>query len=76
MTETITSKSLEVFATRGLGPYLDLADQIKTKAAEFLDLIDRIPEAKFDGTVARYKNLAKTEIENSVMWATKACSRV
>lgn len=76
MTTEITQASLEVFASKGLGPYVDLADQIKSKAAEYLDLLAKIPEAKFDGTVSRYKNLATTNIENSVMWAVKACSRV
>ena len=41
-----------------------LIDAIKSKAEELEDLIDRLKEG-------RYKSLALTSLEESVMWAVK-----
>ena len=51
-----------------------LHDEIKAKAEELERLIDRVaaaPAANY-ATVARYKALALTSLEESIMWAVKA----
>ncbi|MDX5412843.1 MAG: hypothetical protein LPK02_07325 [Rhodobacterales bacterium] len=56
----------------------DLVTKIKTKAAELIDLIDRIPsdrESHRGNEVGRLKALAQTEIENGAMWAVKAATK-
>ncbi len=60
-----------------------VVDQIKTKAAELIDLINDIPlplvsnqEMALHGNeIARLKALAQTAIEEGAMWAVKAATK-
>jgi len=55
-----------------------LVDQIKTKAAEFIDLCAMNMDANRDkqgyGEVARLWSLAMTHAEDAAMWAVKAAT--
>ena len=58
-------------------------DEIKAKAAELIDLIDRLPATRRDtgasevraDEVGRLKALAQTAIEDGAMWAVKAATK-
>jgi hypothetical protein len=55
-----------------------MVDNIKTKAAELIDLVDRIIALAYPETeneVARLKALAQTHIEDGAMWAVKAATK-
>lgn len=55
-----------------------MVDQIKSKAAELIDLIDTIPsdrESERGNEAGRLKALAQTEIESAAMWAVKAATK-
>ena len=49
-------------------------DEIKTAAAELIDLIADIPDEGIDER-KRLKALAQTEVESAAMWAVKAATK-
>jgi hypothetical protein len=49
-------------------------DEIKTPAAELIDLIEDIPDVEMDER-KRLKALAQTEVESAAMWAVKAATK-
>lgn len=51
----------------------DLVDQIKNRAAEFIDLCEALKNENATGEKIRLVSLAQTEAENASMWAVKAC---
>jgi hypothetical protein len=61
----------------------DMVGQIKRKAADLIDFIDRIPvpavdsldSAMYSNEVARLKALAQTDIETAAMHAVKAATK-
>jgi hypothetical protein len=55
-----------------------VVDQIKSKAAELIDLVDAIPsdrETAQGKEAGRLKALAQTAIEEAAMWAVKAATK-
>lgn len=55
-----------------------MVDQIKSRAAELIDLIDSIPsdrETERGNEAGRLKAIAQTEIESAAMWAVKAATK-
>lgn len=53
-------------------------DDIKTRAASLIDLIDTIPsdrESTLGNEKGRLKSLAKTAVEEAAMWAVKAATK-
>lgn len=57
----------------------DVVNQIKTKSAELINLIDGLTakeglNGKELGEYVRLKSLAMTDIENGAMWAVKAAT--
>lgn len=65
---------LAVFESRGLNGLEPNVEALKRAAAHFMWEIDQIPHHNPE-ELLRYKSLAKTSLEESVMWAVKACSR-
>jgi hypothetical protein len=77
----------EVFESRGLGGREALMEDIKTKAGELDELLRQVAADITTGTSAsteyavrprecqRLTALARTSLEQSVMWAVKAISR-
>ena len=56
----------------------DKVAQIKSAAADLIDLIESIPQHPFldvDAEVRRLKALAQTAIEEGAMWAVKAATK-
>lgn len=56
----------------------DLVGQIKRRAADLIDLIDTISDARESGAepeVNRCKALAQTGVEEAAMWAVKAATK-
>ena len=58
---------------------VDMVGQIKSKAADLIDLIETIPESfmspQQETEVRRLKALAETEVEVAAMWAVKAATK-
>lgn len=67
--------NLKTFETRGFGSYEGLVNQIKEAAAVVLTAFSKISIPSGNAEAARLVSLAKTNLEQSVMWATKAVSR-
>lgn len=64
------------FASLGLGGQESYVEDIKSKATALWIAIDRVGESRPTTEEAhRLKALAKTALEESVMWAVKAVSR-
>ena len=56
----------------------DKVAQIKSAAADLIDLIESIPQHPFldtDAEIMRLKALAQTAIEEGAMWAVKAATK-
>ena len=56
----------------------DKVSQIKSAAADLIDLIESIPQHPFldtDAEIMRLKALAQTAIEEGAMWAVKAATK-
>lgn len=69
-----TDKAYKVFAGRPVtDDQITTIETIKTQAAMLWDTLDKITSENADA--GRLVSLAKTELEKSVMWATKAISR-
>lgn len=65
---------IEVFESRGLHGKEELVEQVKAKAGELFDLINSATNDP--GTEGgRMYALAKTNLEQSVMWFVKGVSR-
>lgn len=72
-----TNECMNHFQTTAILPqFLNLRDSIKLLAIELWDEINKIPHDSGDPQSARYVALAKTELEATAMWATKALSRL
>lgn len=71
-----TTAGLNVFDTKGLGGHEDRIEAVRTKAAELWDLFNNngVPE-KVSSDAARMFSLAKTNLEQAIMWFTKGTSR-
>lgn len=65
----------KVFESRGLNGNEDLVQLLKITAAGYLATINRIAIPSENKEAGRLVSLAKTAIEESVMWAVKAVSR-
>lgn len=76
MSTEISAKAGRVFESRGFSrehlPHL--VQSIKDEASGLWDQINAVPVDSPES--ARLVSLAKTSLEESVMWAVKACSRV
>lgn len=71
-----TTRSVAVFESRGLRDGTEaLITQLKMEAAILLDTINEIEVPPGNSEAGRLIALAKTELESTVMWATKAVSR-
>lgn len=70
-----TAHAKAVFESRVFGSEQSTVqvENIKTQAAMLLDAINEIPTPNAEA--GRLASLAKTSIEETVMWATKAVSR-
>lgn len=56
----------------------DMVAALKSVAADFIDLVDRIEsdrETEVGNERGRLKALAQTEIESAAMWAVKAATK-
>lgn len=51
----------------------DIVDQIKNKAAELIDLCEKLRVEDSSGEKHRIISIAQTEIETASMYAVKAC---
>ncbi len=70
----ISKSAHDAFASMGLNGQEDRVEKIKEAAAVLWDAIDRVSiEPGANGM--RYIALAKTSLEESVMWAVKGVSR-
>lgn len=67
--------NIRVFESRGLKGREAHVEEVKVKAAELLDLMESIQPTK-TGEHVRYFALAKTALEESVMWHVKGVSRM
>jgi hypothetical protein len=63
----------EIFESKGLQGKDALVDEVKTKAGELWDLIPGTNEPGTEG--GRYYALAKTHLEDAIMWFVKGVSR-
>lgn len=63
------------FESRGLNGQEELVAELKDDASSFLARINQIEVAPDNREAARLVALAKTTLEESVMWAVKAISR-
>ena len=64
----------EVFESKGLNNKVELVEKVKAKAGELWDLYHSgTNEPGTEG--GRMYALAKTNLEQSVMWFVKGCSR-
>lgn len=66
--------TLGIFETKGFGTQETLVDAVKAKAAELYDLIRSASNAPGTDS-ARMFALAKTNLEQAIMWFTKGISR-
>jgi hypothetical protein len=69
------SRATKVFESRGLNGQEHLVDGVKRAASTLFWEIDSIPIPPGNTEAGRLVSLAKTALEESVMWATKAVSR-
>lgn len=72
--ETEINSAKETFETQGFGANEGIAGSIKESAAVVLATFNKIPTTA-GPEVVRLVQLAKTNLEQAIMWATKACSR-
>lgn len=52
-----------------------LNDEIKAKAVELLELFDKAVSKEERSEASRLMNIARTNLEQTIMWAVKAVSR-
>lgn len=71
----VSTRAHETFESRSLNGQEEQVDKIKTVAALLFDQIDAIALPPEKREAARLVALAKTNLEQTVMWAVKACSR-
>lgn len=70
----MSRRAHDTFASFGLNGQEAKVDGIKSLAAQLWDAIDNI-SIEPNAAGGRYVALAKTELEQAVMWAVKAVSR-
>lgn len=70
-------RAANTFESRGLQGQDELVEEIKQDASVLLARFDRIPVPPGENAreAGRLLSLAKTHLENAVMWAVKAISR-
>lgn len=70
------NRAVATFEQRGLNDsQVESIEQIKTNAAALWYNLDNIAVAPGNSDSGRLVSLAKTSLEEAVMWATKAVSR-
>lgn len=76
MSKFPSSRALNAFNSRPLGESGgERVEHIKLQAAVLWDAFDNIPIPPGNTEAGRLVSLAKTQLEDSVMWGVKALSR-
>ena len=73
--KNVSQKAFDQFKSMGLHGQELKVEEIKFLAAELWDCIDKITGEAATQEAVRHSKLAKTKLEESVMWAVKAVSR-
>lgn len=74
--KTPSPRAIRAFDSRPLGESgAGKIEDIKSNAAVLWDLLDSIPIPPDNTEAGRLVSLAKTQLEDSVMWGVKALSR-